>query len=81
MTFVTNTGGAWSQLQGHTRFLGLMAAAVCVARLVDGQRRWPRPLGLSLALELLLGRVAGNMFARLLAKRAERLGHGSETVA
>jgi signal peptidase II len=65
MTHVTNTGGAWSLLAGHTMFLGLLSLAVCLG-LVVYERLWQdRKVGQTLGMAFLLGGAAGNMLDRL----------------
>lgn len=66
LTFVRNTGGAFSILPNQARFLALAAAFAAVAIIVSTARtrgRLPRVLGVALALPL--GGALGNLTDRV----------------
>lgn len=66
LTYVQNTGAAFSLLSDHTWLLTLLSAVVSVGLVVAlGKRALPRRRGM-LALALLLGGAVGNFIDRLL---------------
>ena len=66
LTYVQNTGAAFSLFAGHPEKLGLFAVAVALGLMVYQWRARPRNLTLVLAMGLFLGGALGNGLDRLL---------------
>lgn len=66
LTYVRNTGAAFSLFAGNPFKLGLLAVAVGIGVMVYQWRSRPRELTLVLALGLFLGGALGNAVDRLL---------------
>lgn len=65
LTYVQNTGAAFSIFAGYPQKLGLLALAVSLGIMIYQWRSRPRGLTMLLALALYLGGALGNAFDRL----------------
>jgi signal peptidase II len=69
LKFVTNTGAAFSWLEGHTAMLTLVSIIISMVVIVWAWRLKPQEQGFRLSFGLILGGAIGNLIDRV------RMGH------
>ncbi|MCE1247993.1 MAG: signal peptidase II [Firmicutes bacterium] len=70
LTYVTNKGGAFGMMSGHTFFFVFLAIILCLAGIVFIPKILKMPKSIQVALGLLLGGTIGNLIDRLRFKGA-----------